>query len=479
MVFYNNFAPIASNAQPYQSLNNSYSYSYPYANYSPYSYSTSFDLSAYPNTLSIPVDWASDFNKDLSGLRVDPATLPIIPKDLLEGNKQPDSSGLHNLNTNGGFSYHQMNEEKSYTLGSPSVVPSNMFLNFGSELFTSPQNFQYILPNGRIGTVPHTLSLDTVDYSTDIDKTNQIIYEARKAKGENPVRDVLGRIYDPTKKTNLTDSQDFVDESLRGQIIDYYQFNLLDPKTGSLENRNFVNALYNHLLKNPNDNPLGDVFISDILGSHTALKSPLSQNNYHSLNEHQFNDINGITNSLNNQYNMSSTLPLGVNYPYNGTLPLDNVFGQNYTGKPVANQGKPADNPLAWPFNGSDYDDYSGTPYGEYLHILQYMKETIAETTKVKVSYTGLDSNSGRVPVFDPAAEAYRWMEKSPYYQDYVQKHIWGDHGGVHDVITPRGIKPQDSFGGGELFTGLSSDKLDVYKTPPYQPVTETDPRLK
>jgi hypothetical protein len=328
MVYYNNFSPLASNFSSYPLSNNFYSYRY--GNYNS-NYSTGLSLNPYPNTLSIPINWADDFNKDLSHLAVDPATLSIVPKDLLEKPKQPDSSGLHQLNNAGGFAYHEPNQPKSYGSGTPYAFPSTMFLNFASDLFTSPQNFQYILPNGRIGTVPHTLSLGKIDYSNDIDKNNRVIYEAKKAKGDDPVRDIIGRAYNPDKKLNVTDSQDFVDESLRGQILDYYQYNALDPIKGSLENRNFVKNIHNNLLQNPDYNPLGDLFISDVLGSHTALVSPLAAQNtslgtsHNHYNTHPLSDLL-IHDILEKNTELASPLAsqkTNVETPYNH-------YNQNY-----------------------------------------------------------------------------------------------------------------------------------------------------
>ncbi len=329
MVYYNNFSPSVSGFTAYPLSNNFYTYQY-----GNYNNSNGLSLNAYPNTLSIPINWADDFNKDLSHLAVDPATLSIVPQDLLEKPKQPDSSGLHQLNNAGGFAYHEANQSKSYGSGTPYVLPSTMFLNFASDLFTSPQNFQYILPNGRIGTVPHTLSLGKIDYSNDVDKTNSVIYEAKKSKGENPVRDIMGRVYNPDKKLNVTDSQDFVDESLRGQILDYYQYNALDPVTGSLENRNFVKNIHNNLLQNPDYNPLGDLFISDVLGSNTALVSPLASQKTTPETSHNHYNNNALGDLFMNdvlESHTALTSPFDSQNNYNNNPNYNNSHTHSHT----------------------------------------------------------------------------------------------------------------------------------------------------
>ncbi len=192
---------------------------------------------------------------------------------------------------------------------------------------------------------------------------------------------------------------------------------------------------------------------------------------------------------MNNTPNTPSQSVLNNNNFQENYLPLNNVFTENYNGTPIVNQKTPVDNPLAGPFNVSEYSDYSGNPMGEYYHIMQYMQESMAEITKVHVPYLGFDGSAvpqhlaskdvtGNTPVFDVLAESYGWMAISPEYQKYIQKHIWGDHGGIHDVITPRGFDPKDFLAGGELFANPSLEEFEVYKTPQFNPVTLTDPRL-
>ena len=128
---------------------------------------------------------------------------------------------------------------------------------------------------------------------------------------------------------------------------------------------------------------------------------------------------------------------------------------------------------------------------GEYYHTMQFMQESFAEITKQKVPYLGFNGNpipqqyassglTGNAPVFDALAESYGWMETSPYYQKYLKKHVIEESGGVHDVITPRGYRPENLMSGSGVFGGISMNTpSSVYKTPTFNPVTITDPRLR
>lgn len=382
--------------------------------------------------------------------------MPIVPSDLSEPPKQPDNS-QHNLNYGASFAYHQPDEEKNYFPREETSGTSSLLLStFYSELFTSGQNYQYILPNGRIGMVQPIVNPINIDYNTQ-EENNKIIYDAKKAKGEEVVYDVLGREYTPNTEYNLTDSQDYIDESPRGQISDFYQYNSLDPKTNTAENRAAVNELYQDIAGNNNSGiPANNSFISDRLGSNTALVTP--------------NNINNTQTTTNTQ-TANGNLDF-IDKPQTNTT---NVLTNNY---PPFTSIKTTDNPLSAPFFASDYNDFTGTPTGEFYHILQFMQESFKEITKVKVPYIGLDGNpvsqelaskelTGNVPVFDPYSESYGWTATSPYYQNYINKHVIEEHGGTHDVITPRGYRPEDLLLGGittELPTNNSNN--EIYKTP-------------
>jgi hypothetical protein len=158
----------------------------------------------------------------------------------------------------------------------------------------------------------------------------------------------------------------------------------------------------------------------------------------------------------------------GTNYKAPPSMGLNDVFNGNTTQNP-------------------NQIDYTGTNIGEYYHIMQYMQESLATITQQPVSYMDFNGNlvspeyasketTGNVPFFDVVSESYGWMDNSPYYQDYVNNHIIKDHGGIHDVITPRGFDPASFLMGG--FPELNWGNNDVYKTPYAKPVTVTDPRL-
>ena len=473
----NNNIPLTSNFRTYRSLSEYHNYIYPHLNFSQYVYPSLINLNAYPNTLSF---FPNNAPQDLSYLAVDPATLSIIPDDIFENPKQTDNR-LHKLNTTGAFSYHQPDEQEDTQYSrSGYMLGMNPVLAFTSDLFTSPQNYQYILPNGRTGTAAPVLAPLNIEYNTPA-QNNKIIYDAKKAQSDAPVLDILGRVYDPDAQYNLTDSQDYVDESLRGQILDYYQYNTLDPTINTPQNRAYIDALYQNIAGNGSlQKPQNNVFISDALGSNTALKSPLSQN-YNMPISTNTTSTNPIP--LNSVFANPNTNPVN-------TMPINNVFSNpNNSVNPLLLTSPVQKKASGWPFNTSDYNDYTGTHVGEYYHILQFMQESMAEITKVKVPFVGVDGNpvpqnqaskelTGNVPVFDVLAESYGWMATSPYYQDYINRHVIQENGGVHDVITPRGYSPSNLLLGG-ISTQLSFDDNTPYQTPTFSPVTVTDPRLR
>jgi hypothetical protein len=306
---------LASN--PYVSLSGYQSYNYPSLSYSPYSYPSLIGLNAYPNTLSTILPQQTD----LSHLTVDISTLPIVPDDLTEGPKQPDNR-LHDLNPYNSFSYHAPDSKsKLYPEREPIEPAPNMLRHLFSPLFTSPSNFQYILPNGRIGELNYYVPpFETKQYTTA--EVNKQIYDAKKAKGEEVVYDIIGRPYDPNKKYDLNDSQDFVDENLAGQILDYYQYNTLDPTINTPQNQVFINNLTQVALKDTYATPLGDLFISDVLGSDTALASPLKK----ASGDYTYPNYNAYYNSTPN-YNPYYSTP-NYNAYYNST-PNYNVYASN------------------------------------------------------------------------------------------------------------------------------------------------------
>jgi hypothetical protein len=117
------------------------------------------------------------------------------------------------------------------------------------------------------------------------------------------------------------------------------------------------------------------------------------------------------------------------------------------------------------------------------------MQKSLADITKVKVPYVGLNglpisqtmanpALTGRIPVIDPLSHAYNWMALSPDYQRYVDYHIRDIHGGVHDVFTPRGYQPSNLFAGGMLGVGnnLQSNIPELYKSPAFITPTMTNP---
>jgi hypothetical protein len=422
MVFYSNFVPLTSQLNPYlsyptsfpyQSLTGYRNYSYPYANYSPYGYPSTLALKPYPNTLSTAFVFPTETADDLLQLRVDPANLNIIPKELLERRQPPDNSE-HSFNFRTSFSYHNPDQEKPYFPVGDNLIPSNMFSNFFSEIFTSPQNFQYILPDGRIGQLAYQPpKINSTNLS--IDDVNRVIYDAKKAQGDNPVVDILGNIYEPDKMPPIK-----------------HDINTKPPVT---------------------------------------TKPPVNINN-----SNNSNNINDVFRQILHMYQTPQD-----NHQNNKGLPIKSVFGDNY--ETPQNSGRKAkDNPLAAPFLVSEYNDYTGTNLGEYYHNVQYMQESLAEITKVKVPYIDFNGNpiaqqnatrarTGNVPVLDVVSESYGWTEVSPFYQNYVNKHIIEESGGVHDVISPRGFRPEDLFAGGRLTNNINPLSNNIYKSHPFKPM--------
>lgn len=436
MVSFNGFSPLTSNFKSYARTSNYSRLTSPsFARYRADNYPTTFITNPYPNTLTMlpaPLPSAAE----LRAAVVDPATLPIVPDDLRERPKQPDSSGLHDLNPYNPFSYHTSKESLT-SYRPPSSYPSlsNMVQHLGSPLFTDPQNRQFVLPDGQIGTDPIIYTGIEIDNVFDTKKNNDIIYEARKARGDTLVRDIAGRVYTPDAETSPTnDSQDFVDESILGQVDDFVRYNFLDPITNSPEKTQIATQLVDLVENDPNVNNFeglgGDLFLSDIFQSNTALETPLDP--FSAGRERNFS-AGGLSYPFDSQYN---------------SLPINNVLGG---ANPFSSQRKPKDNPLAGPFRRSDYNDYSGTLLGEYYHTLEYMQKSFGAITGRGINGQ-IPSPISAITGFDPLSNAYGWLNNSPTYQKYLDKHVWGEHAGRHDVFTPRGFAlPSSLRGDGSL----------------------------
>jgi len=111
--------------------------------------------------------------------------------------------------------------------------------------------------------------------------------------------------------------------------------------------------------------------------------------------------------------------------------------------------------------SNSNYNDYTGTVYGEALHWIEAFA-TVANN-RTKPQYINYDSvgefnklaatnpsqiqsafgkNVGAVPQLNEMTLAYGGLSGSPVWQDYVKHHIYGNHGGVHDILTPLKLPP-------------------------------------
>jgi hypothetical protein len=473
----------SSSAFPYTNVSDFRAYSYPYAAYSPYAYPSALNLAAYPNTLSTTL--SPDLFQDFSHLVVNPADLPIIPDDVFEIPKQPDNK-LHNVNSGNSFSYHTSNEDLlgNETSSGYFSFPTSMSRNFLNPLFTSPLNSQYILPDGRIGelqTIPSMKGNDIISNK----EANKVIYEAKKARGDKIITDILGREFTPDTVFNTKDSQDYVDESFGGQINEFLQYNGQNPNTKS-QDTNIVSRLYNLYSQNSEFNnsfsgfPSGD-FLSDILQSNTGLESPLMRTGNPMFDSQlsilnnpnkplqkivplqQINNptpklselnllnisIEELWNSLErNNYKFSNPSEIRVNAsdlkPLSTLTPTPTYKNSQILNSNIDtndNNFSPRYNPLAYPFNVSKKDKYQGTILGEFYHNMEYLNKSFDEITKIKVPLLGSEFVQS---AFNPFTERYAWTDKSPYYQDYLKTHVLGTHGGVHDVFTPRGFQPND-----------------------------------
>ena len=106
-----------------------------------------------------------------------------------------------------------------------------------------------------------------------------------------------------------------------------------------------------------------------------------------------------------------------------------------------------------------DYNDYTGTSYGEALHWLEVFA-TQASYNKTP-AYIGLPHglaleqfaapfdplqsgiarsrpNGAFVPTIDVYDHGWNGLAKSDVWQHYVQEHVIKEHGGFHDIYTPR-----------------------------------------
>lgn len=105
-------------------------------------------------------------------------------------------------------------------------------------------------------------------------------------------------------------------------------------------------------------------------------------------------------------------------------------------------------------FDNSQYNDYTGTSYGEALHWLEVFKNqaasykapsyiTLSQTYDEAVGEnpTGVRGAFGsdplHVPVIDVFDLGFGGLKDSKVWQNYYNKHIITEHGGIHDVFTP------------------------------------------
>lgn len=110
-------------------------------------------------------------------------------------------------------------------------------------------------------------------------------------------------------------------------------------------------------------------------------------------------------------------------------------------------------------FDSSQYNDYTGTSYGEALHWLEVFA-TQSSYNKAP-AYMGMPDgliieqfaapfdplggqlavsrpNSTFIPEIDIFDQGWGGLATSDAWQDYVQKHVIEEHGGFHDIYTPR-----------------------------------------
>jgi|GEM_PF-6906177 len=470
-----------SSQLPYQNTSDYRTYVYPHGAQSPYANHNTLTLQTYPNTLSTQLP--QELFQDLSGLAVDPATLYIIPDYLFEAPKQPDKDP-HDLNLNNAFAYHR--PQTSYTNSayiSPSTAPTNTWRHLMSPLFTDPSNHQVILPDGQIREVSVTPQFQ--GGPIDRKEANRIIYEAKKARGDEVVYDILGRPYTPDMVHDLTDSQDYVDESLRGQVDDYLRYNPIGGPDEDVEKTAQVAELYNRLTRDPSFSnfaplPSGN-FLSDYLGSTTALVSPLLRTGSQVIDQVAMTTPT-ISNFLVNSFSTETQItgqaklaeldllnispeslydaikkgpnPTGIpseirvnlsdlrtrsaqaaQSPLFSDVPsLNTLAGRSATDTRRLFQ-PPPNNISAYPFNTPTVD-YAGSEPGEWYHLMDFMRQTYAEIRQLDNQNVSQTNPEG----FDIFKQTFGWMDVSPRYQEYLQEHVQGHHNGKHDLTSGRGF---------------------------------------
>ncbi|MEM6603028.1 MAG: hypothetical protein AAF621_03170 [Pseudomonadota bacterium] len=127
------------------------------------------------------------------------------------------------------------------------------------------------------------------------------------------------------------------------------------------------------------------------------------------------------------------------------------TYGLNPDGTPMVERS-------GWPFISEEYDNFTGSSYGEALHWLEVfatqsaMLESPAyiglphgltyQNFVEPYNPTGFTAGYGRnptnIPFIDPFEQNYSGLSESKVWQQYIDEHIIGDHGGFHDTFTPR-----------------------------------------
>lgn len=105
----------------------------------------------------------------------------------------------------------------------------------------------------------------------------------------------------------------------------------------------------------------------------------------------------------------------------------------------------------SWPFDSSKYDDFTGTLTGEFMHWMEvFAKQSamIPQIPYIQIPASDIGTNpSGAEVIFGTASRTpplvsvfdtnYGSLANSNVWRTYVDKHIMGEHGGVHDTTTP------------------------------------------
>lgn len=456
MVYHSSTHPLSSNLYPYGQLYDYHPFSYPYAQHSINAhYLDAFPYTPYPNTLS--TIWPS-FHGVSNNLNIDIAELPIIPKSLLEPQTRPDTSGIHDRDPLNPFFYHEPEIHKSDISVDDYPMLDRLSGDMFAHFFGMPNYYHDIFPDGRITTLETFYRPPSPKQPFDQEVLNEQIYAARKARGDEIVYDVLGQQYVPESEANTfqlnLDTDIFLNDSFDTNQINSYLDNLLS-------NRNALTSANTSPIRQ-SGNPLYDV---QPLNNFSRFSNymPMSMNNMSNIIP--VIGLPQLTQSFRSQQQFPNVYeqfqptifqrqPTALSYPFDNRLPqpydqnnlsLTDVFADTYPSEYDSETS---------PYKPSEFVDFSGTVIGEYYHMMEYMQKSFAEITKEKVPFMTFDGRAipqqfasynltGGVPYFDPLSEGYDWMNTSPYYQQYLDEHVLGEHGGIHDVFSPRGFHPR------------------------------------